>query len=617
MSNGYMGKVLWVDLSERKLWDEPLDEKLCREFIGGYGLGARVLFDKQKAGVDPLGPENTLGFVTGTLTGTQAVGASRYVVVGKSPLTGTWGDANSGGDFGPYLKFAGYDAVFVRGIADRPVYIFIDNGQASIRDASHIWGKDTYETEDLLKAELGEDIEAACIGPSGEKLSLIAAVMNNKGRAAGRSGLGALMGSKKLKAVAVRGSLKVPLFDEAKITELRKKYASELGGPVAVLRSFGTPGIFIRCASSGDSPVKNWAGAITVDFPQYEKIGANAVIERQEKRYGCYHCVVGCGGHMKAGTGDYKYAAGCHKPEYETLGMFGSNLLNDNLDSIIMANDICNRYGLDTISAGAAVAFTFECFEKGLITLQDTDGIQAEWGNHHSVIALLEKLARREGFGNIIADGVKKAAERVGQGSGQYAMHIQGEEYAAHDPRRSYPFTAAYTLDATPGRHTRDSGMPFVGLEKPPFDPNSFSGRAPAQKIGMSYFHVIDSCGCCHFVAGAMGKANAIIDFINASTGWDMTIDEAVKTGERILNMRHCFNLREGLNPLEFKSPDRMVGKPPLTVGPTAGKSVDVKMVAREFCEVMDWDTATARPSRRKLSELGMDDVARVIWGSM
>jgi aldehyde:ferredoxin oxidoreductase len=615
MSNGYMGKVLWADLSKQTLWDEPLEEKLCRQYIGGHGLGAKILFDRQKAGVAPLGPDNILGFLTGTLTGTQALSASRYMVVGKSPLTDTWGDANSGGDFGPFLKFSGYDAVFIQGIADRPVYIFIDNGKAQIRDASHLWGKDTYETEDILKNELGQDVEVACIGQSGEKLSLIAAIINNKGRAAGRSGLGALMGSKKLKAVAVKGSLKPPLYDEAKISEMRKQYAAELGGPVAVLRSFGTPGILARCAASGDSPIKNWAGAVTVDFPQFEKIAANAVLERQEKRYGCYRCVVGCGGHMKAGTGEYQYAAGSHKPEYETLAMFGTNMLNDNLESIMMANDICNRYGLDSISAGGTIAYAMECYEKGLLTQKDTDGIDLTWGNHRSMIALLDKLARREGFGHILADGVKKAAERIGKGSEQYAMHIQGEEYAAHDPRRSYPFAVTYRLDPTPGRHTRDSNMGLAGLEKPPFDPNSFSGRAPAQKIGILYFHVADSAGCCHFVLGATGKAEVAINFINAATGWGMDMAEVLKTGERIANIRHCFNLREGLNVLEFKSPDRMVGKPPLTVGPTAGKTVDEEMIAREYCQAMDWDTKTARPSRQKLAELDMEDVSKVIWG--
>jgi aldehyde:ferredoxin oxidoreductase len=610
---GYMGSVLWVDLSRSQIREEALDGKLCREYIGGYGLGAKILFNQQKPGVDPLGPENTLGFVTGPLAGTQALGASRYVVVGKSPLTGTWGDANSGGNFGPYLKFAGYDAVFFTGIAPKPVYLFIDNGKAEIKEATHLWGKDCYETEDILKNEMGKDIELACIGPAGEKMSLIAAIVNNKGRAAARSGLGAVMGSKKLKAVVIRGNLKVPLFDEAKISALRKQYIPQLAGPIDSFRKYGTSNILSRLAKNGDAPVKNWSGASVVDFPQFEKIAGDAVIEQEEKKYACYRCVVGCGGYMKAGTGDYKYPAGVHKPEYETLAMFGTSCLNDNIDSIIASNDICNRYGLDTISAGATIAFAIECYENGLITKKDTDGIEMTWGNHKSIVTMVDKLARREGFGAMLADGSKVAAGKIGKGAEQYAMNIQGQEYGAHDPRKGYNFAAGYRFDATPGRHTRDSGMAFKGLEKPQFDANSYAGRAAAQKIGMSFFHIIDCSGSCHFVTFTYPSANVLIEFLNAATGWDLTMEEVLKTGERIANIRHCFNIREGLNFLKFNSPGRMAGKPPLTAGPIAGKTIDEEMIAREFCEVMDWDKETTKPSKKKLSELGMDDVAKII----
>jgi aldehyde:ferredoxin oxidoreductase len=612
---GYIGKVLWVDLSRSQIKEEALDEKLCREYIGGYGLGARVLFSEQKPGVDPLGPGNTLGFITGPLSGTQAMGASRYVVVAKSPLTGTWGDANSGGNFGPYLKFSGFDAIFFKGIASKPVYLFIDNGKVEIREATHLWGKDCYETEDILKNELGKDIELACVGPAGEKMSLIAAIINNKGRAAARSGLGAVMGSKKLKAVVVRGKFKVPLFDEAKITQLRKQYIPQLAGPLDSFRKYGTSNILSRLAKNGDAPVKNWSGASEVDFPQFMKIAGDAVIEQEEKKYACYRCVVGCGGHMKAGIGDYKYPAGVHKPEYETLAMFGTSCLNDNLDSIIAANDICNRYGLDTISAGATIAFAIECYENGLITKKDTDGIEMTWGNHKSIVAMLDKLARREGFGAILADGTKVAAGKIGKGTEQFAMNIQGQEYGAHDPRKGYNFAAGYKFDATPGRHTRDSGMAFKGLTKPQFDSNSFAGRAPAQRIGMSFFHVIDCSGSCHFVTFTYPSADVLIEFLNAATGWNLTMEEILKTGERIANIRHCFNIREGLNMLKFHSPDRMAGKPPLTTGPLAGKTVDEEMIASEFCEAMDWDKVTAKPSKKKLLELDMSDVAKVIWG--
>jgi aldehyde:ferredoxin oxidoreductase len=614
MANGYMGKILWVDLTKGTLKDEALGEKLCRNYIGGYGLGAKIIFDRQKAGVDPLGSEAIFGLVTGPYSGTQALGSSRYIVVGKSPLTGTWGDANSGGYVGPYLKFAGYDAVFFTGQSARPVYLLIDNGKAELKDAAKLWGKDTFEVEDIVKAEYGNDAEVACIGPSGEKLSLIAAVMNNKGRAAGRSGLGAVMGSKKLKALVVKGKMKVPLFDEKKVADLRKKYTGELGGPIGLFREFGTAGIAAMSMKSGDAPVKNWSGVGVIDFPNPDKISGGSVTDFQTKKYSCYRCVVGCGGHMKQGAGEYQYEEGAHKPEYETLAMFGSNCLNDNLDSIIKANDICNRYGLDTISAGACMAFAIECYENGIISKQDTGGIEMTWGNHKSIIAMLEKLARREGFGDTLANGVKLASEKIGKGADKYAMHLHGEEFPAHDPKLGYSFAAAYRLDATPARHTRGGGMNPPGLPMPEFDRKAWTGRGEAQKIGMNYNHVVDSIGCCSFVFGTYPNASVLIEFLNAITGWKLTMEETLKAGERIANIRHAFNLREGLNPLTYKNPDRMAGIPPFKEGPLAGKTVPEETIEKEYCEAMDWDHKTAKPSKKKLAELDMDDVAKVLY---
>jgi aldehyde:ferredoxin oxidoreductase len=614
MPKGYLGKILWIDLSQNTIKEEALDEKLCRDYIGGFGIGAKIIFDHQKAKIDPLGPDNIFGFMTGPFTGTQALGGSRYSVVGKSPLTGTWGDANSGGYFGPALKFAGFDGLFFKGIAAKPVYLFIDNGKAEIRDAAHLWGKDCCETEDIIRKELGNDVECACIGPSGENLSLIAGVINNKGRAAARSGLGAVMGSKKLKAVAAKGKIKVPVFDEAGVAEFRKKYTPELGGPLPLFRAFGTPGIFAQSVQFSEAPIKNWGGIPDVDFPNFNNIAGDAVVARQEKRYACYRCVVGCGGHMKEGRGEYKYSAGVHKPEYETLGLFGSSLLNDNIESIIMANDLCNRYGLDTISAGATIAFAMECYENGIITKEDTDGVEMTWGNHRAIIAMLTKIGKREGFGNILADGVKIASEKIGRNSEKYAMHIQGQEYPAHEPKNGYTFAIAYRMDATPGRHTRDAGMPPPGLAMPEFDRKSFFGRARAQKIAMAYYNVADSLGLCHFVLGTYPDASVMLDFFNVITGWNYSMDDLIKAGERIVNIRHCFNIREGFNPLKYKNPDRMVGKPPFKEGPLSGLTIDEETIDREFCEAMEWDTKTTKPSKNRLHVLGMEDVAKALY---
>jgi len=617
MARGYMGKMLMVDLSRNELKDEVLDEKLGRQFIGGYGIGARILFSRQKAGVDPLGPDNTLGILSGPFSGTPALSGTRHTVVGKSPLTGGWGDANSGGDFGAYLKFAGYDAVFFTGISEKPVYLFINNGQAELRDAAHLWGKDTRQTEDMLKSELGRDAAVACIGQSGEKVSLIAAVVN-KTRTAARSGLGAVMGAKRLKAVAVKGNMKVPVADEKRTKELRTKWQGKLGGHIVWLKPTGTPFLTTIGAKGGDSPVKNWGGVGVIDFPDAEPIGAEAVIERRTKRFACYLCPIGCGGYMKAGTGEYKYEAGSRRPEYETIAMFGTNCLNNNIESIIKANDICDRYGLDTISAAATIAFAIECFENGLITRADTDGIEMTWGNHKAIVAMTEKLARREGFGAVLADGVKVAAEKIGQGADQYAIHVQGQELPAHDPKHSFNYATSYRLDPTPGRHfvgselAKDPAHP-AGL-LPEFDLKSFAGRGEARRIGSNFHQAVVCTGTCLFVYWAFPNIDPIAEFMRAVTGWDVTTDELLETGERISNLRQAFNIREGLNPLQFKVPDRVLGRPPHQEGPVAGVTVDEDIMIREYFTAMDWDLKTAKPSKKKLQELGLGDVARELW---
>ena len=614
MAHGFMGKILWVDLSKQKLEEETLDEKMGRDFLGGYGMGARILFSRQKAGVDPLGPDAIFGFLTGVLTGTDALGGSRYVVVGKSPLTGGWGDANSGGNVGPFIKFAGYDALFFTGISEKPVYLFIDNGNAELMDASDIWGKDTFDTQDILRENHGKDVEVACIGQSGEKIVLISAVMNNKGRAAGRSGLGAVMGSKRLKAVAVRGNIKIPVPDEAASKEMRKRHLANLGPRADFVREFGTPGLYGFACEQDDAPCKNWGGVTVIDFPQYEGLTGPKVVEKQERRYGCWRCPIGCGGIMKENKGEYPYDAGAHKPEYETLAMFGNNLLNDNLSSIIKLNDICNRYGLDTISAGAAIAFTMECYGKGILTKEDTDGLEMTWGNHKTIIAMTEKMATREGFGDIIADGVKKAAEKIGMGSEKYAMHIAGQEIPAHDSRGDIAFATGYLASPTPGRHTQGGEGPFPDGALPEYDRGSFKGRGEIHKTGISFTNSYNAAGLCMIVLGdGYGQFDYFVEAMKVITGWDITREELLRIGERVETMRQAFNVREGLE-TPWKLPDRMMGVPPKEKGPRAGITLNVEDHCKEYYKAMDWDVRTGKPAKKRLIELGLDDVAEALW---
>ena len=585
-----------------------------RQYIGGYGLGAKVLFERQKKGADPLGPDAMLGLVTGMLTGTDALGGARYVMVGKSPLTGGWGDANSGGNVGPYLKFAGYDAVFFSGISDTPVYLHIDNGKAELKDASHLWGKDTFETQDVLREAHGNKLEVACIGPSGEKVSLIAAVMNNKGRAAGRSGLGAVMGSKKLKAIAVNGSLEIPVADKEASKAMRKKHMGDMGPMVKFMQEFGTCGMLEMCAKVDDAPFKNWSGTAEGDMPDYDKIGGPVVIAQQERRYGCYKCPIACGGIMKAGTGEYQWEAGAHKPEYETQAMFGTNLLVKNIDSIIKANDICNRYGIDTIGAGSAIGFAIECYENKLISAEDADGIELDWGDHKAVIALLEKICKREGLGDILADGVNVAAKKIGKGAEKYAMHVGGQEVPAHDSRGGHGFAIAYCSEPTPGRHTMSAEAPHPPGTMPEFDRESLAGRGEPHKIGACFTQFYNAAGLCMICYGdGYGKAEYFIEAIQTISGWDIDREEVLKTGQRINTMRQAFNIREGLTtPWEF--PARLLGDPPKTIGPRAGISIKPEELYTEYYQAMGWDPETGKPSKETLLELDMDFVAEELY---
>lgn len=613
MAGGYMGKMLFIDLSQGRLWEEVPDERMYRDFIGGYGIGARVMFDRQRPKIDPLGHEAYLGFVAGLLTGTPALFGSRYTVVGKSPLTATWGDANSGGDFGPYLKFSGYDAVFIGGISDEPVYLLIEDGRARLMKADHLWGKDTWQTEALLQGELGKDARVASIGPSGENLSLISCIVNKRGRVAGRSGLGAVMGAKRLKAVVVKGSQQVPLADKAKLEQVRRKTQRQLGGVVQMYRQYGTCAFTTPLTQIGDTPVKNWAGSV-VDFPNAAALSDESVIAEQKRKYACWRCPIACGGEMRASTGRYSYPDGVLKPEYETLAAFGTMCLNDNLESIIKLNDICNRYGVDTISTGCTMAFAIECYENGLITSKDTGGIELRWGNHEAIVAMTEKLVRREGFGEVLADGVRLAAERIGKGAEEFAIHIHGQEVPMHDPKRFMQYAATY-LDTTPARHMLGSyGLgPASGFEFPTFDRKSPAGRGEAHKMGSDLVHVVNCAGICLFGYLCM-DLSAVTESLSLATGWELSLDDLLKTGERIANMRQAFNVREGLRPGDYREPNRVLGRPPLETGPIAGRSVDIETLGRDYLVARDWDPDSGKPSRSKLQELGLEDVAEVLW---
>jgi aldehyde:ferredoxin oxidoreductase len=610
-----MGKLLYVDLENHRTEDKPLDDDFLLKWLGGYGIGARLLYDLVPAGADALGPENILGLITGPLTGTPAIVGSRYEAVGKSPLTGGWGDANSGGDFGPFLKMAGYDGVIVTGRSSSPVYLAIDDGQAEVRDAGELWGLDTHDTEGIIRERMGKDTAVACIGPAGEKKSLIACIINDLGRAAGRSGLGAVMGSKNLKAVAARGRHKIPLADPEKAQELRQFYLPRLAGPLYdTLHNFGTSGVLEGLVAGGDTPVRNWSDAGLEAFPGAAKIGGDAMHELEIKGYGCYRCPIGCGGIVSVSSGPYKVDQ-THKPEYETIGAFGTMCGNDNLESIIMANHLCNRFGLDTISTGSTIAFAIDLFEHGIIDRHETDGLELRWGNHEAIVELIGKTARREGFGDVLADGTKRAAEKIGRGAEAYAVQIGGQEVPMHDPRFDPAMGTTYLTDPTPARHTQGSeGLVPPGFDLPERDRRNYAGRGQDHRAMSNLLHVVNSIGCCEFSFWSIDY-HSIPAFLTAVTGRDWNIGELLTIGERTETIRQAFDLREGVNPRRWKAPDRVFGRPPLARGPLAGLTVDIDRLVEDYYEAMDWDLETGKPSRERLLALGLEDIADDLHG--
>ncbi len=621
---GYLGKMLFVNLSEMKIHQEDLSEDLARGFIGGYGIGARVMFERMKPGADPLGPDNIFGLGTGPLTLAGTVSTCRFTTMGKSPLTGYWGDANSGGNFAIALKASGYDILFFEGKADHPVYLLVTNGKAELKDARNLWGKDTAQTEELILQENpGRDYKIACIGEAGEKRSRIAAVINDRGRAAARSGLGGVMGSKNLKAVACFGYQRPAIFDKDKVkslvTDITNDMVNDPSPMYRVLSHSGTPGAMVPHLATHDVPIKNWAGNHAEEFPKekWGMVGWDSMEKYVIDKYACVDCQIACGGWLKVEGGKYAVEKS-HKPEYESLAAFGPNCLNDNMESLIYANELCNLYGIDTISAGTTIALAIECFENGILTKRDTDGLELAWGNSDAIIELVHKIGKREGIGDILAEGGKMAAEKIGKGAEQFAMHVGGEMLPMHDPRQAPGWGATYASDPTPARHTRggtqfaESGMAPqhvmdllgipVKLEK--YNPKG-KGKYHATLAGWQ--HLINTSGACLFAADGLNFR--FIDVMKAITGWDLNPENTVQTGKRIATMLHAFNLREGFKPKDFTVPNRVLGIPPLTAGKLKDVTIDIEELKKQYYEEMGFDLQTGEIQKEKITALGLQDI--------
>ena len=554
----YNGKILNVNLGSGEITPEELPEKMYRDFLGGYGIGVRLLFDRIPKGADPLGPDNVLGLISGLMTGTPIFG-NRFQAVCKSPSTGGWGDANCGGDFGPYLKFAGWDGILLYGQADKPVYVFIDDDEVSIEDASEYWGIDAITVEKQLKEKHGKKASVAVIGQSGENLSYMAGICNDHGRLAARSGVGAVMGSKKLKAVVVKSSRQMIRQHDKESRQVMRSSLDDFVAPVRdFFRSVGTTGITAKSAHSGDSPVQNWGGVGVEVFQDVAGLKGRVVNEKMEKHYACWHCPLACGAESVESTNSkYPYPRHTHRPEYETMGSFGTmNLIND-LDALIYANHLSNEYGLDTISAGGTISFAIECFENGILTEEDTDGLDLRWGNDEAMIELLKMIGERRGIGDVLADGVKVAAEKIGKGSEKYCdAHRWRRAADARSEAYSRSTLPRIKIDPTPARHTQYEGAKNLGVAFPraPKDKQDYTNRGEHHKGAAEYMHVVNATGMCMFIMSA-APTDRFPGWINQVTDWGITAEELQKAGERIGNLRMAFEVREGNNPAKRAVP--------------------------------------------------------------
>jgi len=483
---GFIGKILVVDLSTQHSSSEALPLAVYRKYLSGIGLAAYYLTKEIPPSCDPLGPDNILGFVSGIATGTGAPFSGRWLVACKSPLTGTWGDANCGGDFSPAIKRCGFDAIFFKGRSPHPIYLWIQDGSVRFESADDLWGIDAVETEEILIARhtVRRKPSVACIGEAGEKLSLISGICHDKGRIAARSGVGAVMGSKLLKAVVLSGSKPIPVkfpdivkenaYRLCKTMKMQKYYAFpdftlSLFGKIdaksknnalmdgmmtaSVMKKWGTSGSTNLSLENGDAPVKNWAGSVK-DFGSVRsmKLSPEKLARKENRKYHCYACPMGCGGICSYEDDNKTYQT--HKPEYETVNSFGALLLNDDLDSIFIVNETLNRAGMDTISAAGVIAFAMECYENGTLSNENLDGIDLKWGNSKAIIALCDKMIHREGIGELLADGVKAAVKRIGRKAQAAAIHAGGQELPAHDGRHDPGYAVHYSAEPTPGRHT-------------------------------------------------------------------------------------------------------------------------------------------------------------------
>ena len=628
MLYGWTGKRLVVDLSTGTTGIESIGEDLLYRFIGGRGLNSFTLYEAIKPNTDPFGPENVLLFGVGPCNGTLIPGSSRMTITSLSPSVFVgedqpgFGDANSGGFWGAELKFAGFDQIKLIGCSEKPVYLWINDGKVALKDASHLWGKDVWETHAAIKSELGvSKAKTACIGPAGEHLSRMACIVNDQNRAAGRCGMGAVMGSKNLKALAIYGTHRVPVADKKEIRKLMKESRELLyqdKSSVEYSRE-GTLSLLAHHQKSGRLATRNYQ---ETQFEGWQEISSAAMKKGYWKgSKSCRACPLHCTQSFRVEQGPFKGAWG-DGPEYVTVAGFGSKCGNSHLESILQANMLCNRLGLDTESTSSTIAWAMECWEKGMITLKDSDNINLDWGNYESILALLPKIAYRQGsFGDLLAEGAYQAAKRFGSNTIRFVSHAKGQDPAITDPRAAPAWGLGYAVSSRGGDHLRalptaencfsQEEAEKMFKSKDAFNPDSPDGKGYLIQWSEDHRAVADSLEICKFIVRTvLHRPVWMVRYLKAVTGWDISEAELMAIGERIVNVERLFNIRQGLTRKDDTVSERFL-KEPIPSGPTKGRVLNLKPMLDEYYQARGWGLKSGYPTRSTLKRLGLEDVGQ------
>ncbi|MDR3353888.1 MAG: aldehyde ferredoxin oxidoreductase family protein [Synergistaceae bacterium] len=601
--NGWTGTVLRVNLSDGGIKREPLDTVAARDYLGCRGLGTYYYIKEVREIVDPFSEANKIIFATGPLTGAMGTSTGRFQVVTRSPLTGTIGAANSGGYFGPELKYAGYDLIILEGKSKKPVYLYINNGDVELRDASAVWGLDTHSATDALTAETDPDAKVTCIGPAGERLALLANLINDKHRAPGRGGLGAVMGSKKLKAVVARGTRGVKVADKdafLKAVKESRELLSANGVTSGGLPAYGTNVLVNILNQTGALPTRNFHEGY---FPTADKVGGETLAaERMFRNKGCASCVINCG---RVSWSQGKYAATGEGPEYESAWAFGPDCCVDDLDAVNKANFICNEYGLDTIGMGSTIAAAMDLYEMGVIDKETTGGAELRFGDADVMVSMVEAAAKGTGFGEILQHGSYRLGEKFGHT--EVSMTSKKQEMPAYDPRGIQGIGLNYATSNRGACHVRGYTISpeVLGLPEK-LDPESTAEKPAWVKAFQDLTAAVDSAGMCLFTTFALG-AVPIAAQLAAATGVPYTGDEIVKIGERVWNMERLYNIKAGFSKKDDALPERMTGGEPVPGGPMQGRISHVPQMLDVYYEARGWD-ADGVPSQAKLKELGLEE---------